>query len=138
MWLELIADGIHVHPEMVAATMRRYPDRVVLVTDAMAAAGCEDGTYFLGDEEVTVVGGVARLAQGGNLAGSTLTLGMAMRLAIESGIPWQQAVRAATILPATYLGVAGAGQLAPGSWADAVAFDGRWRVQGVLRHGTWV
>ena len=138
VWLEIIADGVHVHPAMIASTMRRFPGRVVLVTDAMGAAGCGDGNYRLGDLEVIVDGGVARLAHGGNLAGSTITLVDAVRLVINAGIPWQQALRAATVLPAQYIGIPDVGTLAPGTWADAVAFDPLWRVQGVLRHGVWV
>lgn len=137
VWLELIADGTHVHTAMIAATMRQFPDRAVLITDAMAAAGSGDGNYRLGELEVIVDGGIAR-THDGKLAGSTLTLADAVRLVIKAGIPWQQALRAATALPAQYVGIADVGTLAPGTWADVVAFDPLWRVQGVLRHGAWI
>lgn len=138
VWLELVADGVHVHPELLAATMRCAPGRVVLVTDAMAAAGCADGDYPLGDLAVEVRGGVARLAGQDTIAGSTLTLDAAVRLVVAAGIDWRDALRAATILPAWYLGLDAVGELRPGAWADAVVLDAAWGVRGVLRHGSWV
>ena len=69
--LELIADGLHVHPIVIAALFRMAPGRIALITDAMAAAGVGDGVYQLGSLEVRVRDGAARLASG-SLAGSTL------------------------------------------------------------------
>ena len=72
--LELIADNVHVHPALVGWVLRSAgAGRTALITDAIAAAGQHDGDYRLGGLEVTVQGGVARLAHGGSLAGSTLT-----------------------------------------------------------------
>ena len=138
VWLELIADGVHVHPELLAATFRAAPGRVVLVTDAMAAAGCSDGDYTLGDLAVEVRGGVARLAGQDTIAGSTLTLDAAVRLVIGAGVPWREALRAATVHPARYLGLRDVGDLRPGGRADAVVLDDAWGVRGVLRGGAWV
>lgn len=138
VWLELVADGVHVHPDLLAATFRAAPGRVVLVTDAMAAAGCADGDYSLGDLAVEVRGGVARLAGQETIAGSTLTLDAAVRLVIAAGVDWRDALRAATVAPAAYLGLADVGELRPGAWADAVVLDGAWEVRGVLRHGEWL
>ncbi|MGB3953851.1 MAG: amidohydrolase family protein, partial [Brooklawnia sp.] len=136
VWLELIADGVHVHLDLVAEVMKRWPDRVVLVTDAMAAAGQPDGDYQLGELIVRVEQGVARLAGADTIAGSTLTLSAAVRNVIGVGVGWQQALRAATSLPARYLGLE-AGELLPGRSADLVVWDADWRPVRILRRGAW-
>lgn len=100
--VELIFDGIHVSPALAAYMMRLLPNRVVLITDAMAAAGAPDGDYQLGALPVEVSDRVARLTGLDTIAGSTLTLDRAVRNAVAYGIPLAQAVRSATILPAEY------------------------------------
>lgn len=135
IWLELIADGVHVHPVVVAWVLAAHPGRVVLVTDAMAAAGCADGDYVLGDLPVEVRGGVARVAGTDTIAGSTLVLADAVRNVIGWGVDWVDAVRAATLNPARYLGLTGVGELLPGARADAVALASDWSVSHVLRGG---
>src|SRR5699024_2093452 len=77
--LELINDGVHVHPDVVRLAFAGAEGRIALITDAMAATGCDDGRYLLGSLEVEVRDGVARLAGGGSIAGSTLTLDVALR-----------------------------------------------------------
>jgi len=89
---EVIADGVHLHDTMVRLAARALgPGRLVLVTDAMAAAGMPDGSYRLGPMPVTVAGGVARLAGGtgaaGVLAGSTATMAGIVRHAVAAGLP---------------------------------------------------
>lgn len=105
--VELIADGVHVHPDVLDLLARSARSAVVLVTDAMAAAGSGDGRYLLGALEVDVVDGVARLAGGGSIAGSTLTLERAVRTAVSSGIPVGRALGAATYEPSRVLGLPG-------------------------------
>lgn len=138
VWLEVVLDGVHVEASLVAFLVRQFPDRVVFVTDAMAAAGSGDGDYVLGDLPVEVRGGVARVAGTTTIAGSTLTLDAAVRNAVAAGVPWQDAVRAATVLPARYLGLDGVGVLAAGAWADAVVLDEGLAVRRVLHRGRWV
>ena len=138
VWLELICDGVHLDPALAAYVIGRHPGRVVLVTDAMAAAGCADGSYTLGDLPVDVVGGVARIAGTDTIAGSTLTQDAALRLAVAAGVPWADAVPLLTLHPARYLALEGVGALVPGAWADAVALDSRLHPRAVLRHGTWI
>jgi N-acetylglucosamine-6-phosphate deacetylase len=123
--LEIINDGIHVHPEVVRMTFAAAPGRVAMITDAMAAAGSTDGDYILGSLAVTVRDGVARLADGGSIAGSTLTLDDALRRAVlEVGVSVEDAVRALTETPATAVGRGhDLGRLAPGFAADAVLLD---------------
>ena len=120
--LEIISDGVHVHPDVVRLAFSGAPGRVALVTDAMAAAGSADGHYVLGSLEVVVDRGVARLVDGGSIAGSTLTQDEALRRAVvESGIPFDEAIGALTVTPAAAIGrSADLGRLDPGFAADAV------------------
>lgn len=138
--VELVADGVHLHPAALrlAATMK--PHDFVLVTDAMAAAGAADGDYRLGPLEVEVRDGVARLADSGAIAGSTLTMDEAVRHTVRIvGIPLNQAVRAATSRPAAMLGLSGSvGSLRIGLAADLLVLDSQLRVQRVMRRGAWV
>lgn len=123
--LEIINDGIHVHPDVVRLAFAGAPGRIALVTDAMAATGSADGRYRLGSREVVVEGGVARLQHGGALAGSTLTQDEALRRAVQDlGIPLETAVAAVTETPAAAIGRArDLGRLDPGYAADAVLLD---------------
>lgn len=119
--LELIVDGVHVHPSVVACAMRAAPGRVAFVSDAMAAAGAPDGVYRLGDLDVTVRDGIASHGADGALAGSTLTLDRALAKAVAAGIPLTDAVDALTSTPAGVLGLQGRiGTLTPGAAADLV------------------
>ena len=120
--LEVINDGVHVHPDVVRLAFAGAHGRVALITDAMAAAGSDDGTYLLGSLEVVVQDGIARLLEGGSIAGSTLTQDVALRRAVvESGIALDEAVGALTVAPAAAIGRAGdLGRLDPGYAADAV------------------
>ena len=135
--LELINDGVHVHPEVVKLAFAGAPGRVTLITDAMAAAGWSDGSYLLGSLEVVVEAGVARLAQGGSIAGSTLTQDEALRRAVvDSGIPLEHAVAALTSVPAAAIGrERDLGLLEPGFAADAVLLGEALDVQAVWSAG---
>ncbi|GAA4143604.1 N-acetylglucosamine-6-phosphate deacetylase [Leifsonia shinshuensis] len=135
--VEVINDGIHVHPEVVRIAFASAPGRVALITDAMAAAGEADGDYLLGALRVEVRDGVARLADGGSIAGSTLTQDDALRRAVQQvGVTVEEAVRALTETPAAAIGRAGdLGRLAPGYAADAVLLDDDFRVLRVWAAG---
>ena len=135
--LEIINDGVHVHPDVVKLAFAGAPGRVALVTDAMAATGSADGRYLLGSLEVIVAGGVARLAEGGSIAGSTLTHDDALRRAvIDSGIPLEAAVGALTVTPAAAIGRAqDLGRLDAGFAADVVLLDDELRVTAVWGAG---
>jgi N-acetylgalactosamine-6-phosphate deacetylase len=100
-------------------------DRVVLITDAMQAAGMPDGRYTLCGEEVTMQNGVVRTGSGG-LAGSTLSLDAAVRNMVEyAGVTAEDAIHMASLHPARLLGVDGQlGSLAPGKRANIIALDG--------------
>ena len=137
-YVELICDGVHVHPAMIGLAAAAKPHRTVLVTDAMAAAAAADGSYRLGRLEVEVRDGVARLSGGGAIAGSTATMATSVRLAVGAGLTLEDAVRAATATPATLHGLARVGALRPGAYADLVVLDDDLRVSRVMHRGTWV
>jgi len=113
------------------------PARVALVTDAMAAAGADDGEYRLGSLALTVTGGIARLAESDTIAGSTLTLDAALRRAVtESGVGLADAVTALTETPARAIGRAGdLGRIEPGFAADLVLLDATLTVHTVIAAG---
>jgi N-acetylglucosamine-6-phosphate deacetylase len=135
--LEIINDGVHVHPDVVRLAFSGAPGRVALVTDAMAAAGAADGEYQLGSLSVIVADGVARLLEGGSIAGSTLTQDAALRHAvIESGIPLDEAIGALTVTPAAAIGRSGdLGRLDRGFAADAVLLSPDLTVEAVWGAG---
>jgi N-acetylglucosamine-6-phosphate deacetylase len=136
-YLELVADGVHVHPAVLALAWRS--GRTALVTDAMAATGAADGEYHLGALSVAVRDGVARLASSGAIAGSTATLAASLRLATsEAGVPLPEALAAVTATPAAMLGLTGVGRLEPGAWADLVELSDDLEVDRVMRRGAWV
>ena len=123
--VEIIADGVHLAPTTVRlAVAAKGVDGVVLVTDSMAATGCEDGEYQLGPVQVIVRGGQARLVAG-NLAGSTLT----MERAVVNAAQWTPAGlhgawQMASLNPARQLGIDDrVGRIAPGYDADLTALD---------------
>ncbi|GJF09326.1 N-acetylglucosamine-6-phosphate deacetylase [Mycolicibacterium cyprinidarum] len=141
--VELITDGVHVAPPLYRHVCTSVgPDRVSLVTDAMAAAGMSDGDYRLGALAVNVVKGRARIAGTDTIAGSTATMDKLFRFAVtHSGLPAGEAllpaVRQSSINPARALGLPRAGLVA-GADGDLVVLDADLAVTGVLHRGAWV
>lgn len=138
MVVEVIADGVHLDARTVAHVFSiAAEDHVVLVTDAMAAAGMADGRYRLGALDVTVEAGVATLTEGGAIAGGTAHLVEVLRLAVlEAGVELVAAVRAASTVPARVLGLEDEiGSLAAGRRADVLMVDRALRPVTVLRGG---
>ncbi|MBC7092531.1 N-acetylglucosamine-6-phosphate deacetylase [Candidatus Bipolaricaulota bacterium] len=136
-WVELIVDGVHLHPATVRLMAKAKGfDRICLVTDAIGAAGLPDGDYALAGLPVHVHDGVARLADG-TLAGSTLTMDRAVRNFMEfTGCSLPEAVRCATLNPARLLGIADRkGSLGVGKDADIVVFDAGLTVHYTIRGG---
>jgi N-acetylglucosamine-6-phosphate deacetylase len=139
--IELILDGVHVHPSVASALMRMAPGRVALVTDAVPAAGAPGGTCRLGSLEVEARGDRAVLAGTDTLAGSLLTQDRALALAVEHlGVDLVDAVGALTAVPADALGRPDLGRVREGCRADLVVFDAAWVPtlvvgEGVVLHG---
>ena len=138
MVVEVIADGVHLDARTVAHVFAlAAEDHVVLVTDAMAAAGMADGRYRLGALDVTVAEGVATLTEGGAIAGGTAHLVEVLRHAVlEAGVELVAAVRAASTVPTRVLGLEDEiGSLAAGRRADVLMVDRALRPVTVLRGG---
>lgn len=136
---EVIADGIHVHPAAISilAQLKQHNDQLVLITDAMSAAGLDDGEYKIGDLPVIVKHGEARLKDGGALAGSTLTMIRGFRYLVqEVGLSLNAASRAASLTPARLLGIDHrTGSLAQGKQADIVLLNAELDIEGVWVKG---
>jgi N-acetylglucosamine-6-phosphate deacetylase len=135
----MVADGRHVHPEMVRLAFERLgPDRMYLVTDAMAAAGMGEGEYELAGRTVSMKDGIPRL-EDGTLAGSVLTMDEAIRNALEfTGCSLPEAVRMATATPAALTRAKRKGRIAPGCDADVVALTPDLEVEAVWVDGALV
>ena len=138
-YVELIADGIHVHRALWPLITRLKPaDRLLLVSDAISLAGTGDGRGEVGGLAVEVVGGRVTLAGTTTLAGSVLTLDVAVRNLVASGVSLPAAVAAASRNPLAMLGIADRGRIAAGQRADLVELDGDLGVRRVMRAGRWV
>ncbi|WP_329178132.1 N-acetylglucosamine-6-phosphate deacetylase [Streptomyces sp. NBC_01477] len=139
--VELINDGTHLHPSVLELAFGTAgAGRVAFITDAMDAAGFGDGLYDLGPLKVEVREGVARLVEGGSIAGSTLTMDTAFKRAVTlDGLSLPDTVRAISTNPARLIGLADhVGTIEPGKDADLVVLDEAYDVVGVMRKGEWI
>jgi N-acetylglucosamine-6-phosphate deacetylase len=138
VYVELIADGEHVHSAIWPLITRTKPtDRLMLVSDAIPLAGMGDGRARVGGLEVEVVGRRVTLVGTTTLAGSVIALDTAVRNLVESGVALPMAVAAASRNPLAMLGVSDRGRIAVGQRADLVELDEDLRVRRVMRGGTW-
>ena len=128
--VQLIADGVHLAPETILVARRAAQGRLVLVSDAIAAAGLGDGSFQLGTVAVEVAHGVSRLADG-RLAGAVRPLAWGLRMLVELGVPIVEAVAAVTSTPARLLGRDDVGVLRVGAAADLVVLDDAFAVDSV-------
>jgi N-acetylglucosamine-6-phosphate deacetylase len=141
--VEVIADGVHVDAALYRhVTTSAGAGRVSLVTDAMAAAGMDDGAYRIGPLAVDVTDGVAHLAGTDTIAGSTATMDTLFRFAVtHSRLPRDEAMRLAvlqsSVNPARALGLPSP-VLQPGAGADLVVLDANLEVHAVLCDGGWI
>lgn len=136
---DIIADGLHVRPEVVKLFVRaKGPDRAVLITDGISATGMPDGTYHLGSYQVTVCDG--RCESYGKLAGSVLTMDRALQNVMRfAGVSFQDSIRMATLTPARVLGIEmRKGALRAGADADIVVFSPAGEVQQTIVGGVIV
>ncbi len=132
--VQAIVDGIHLDPDIVRLLWKVAAGRVALVTDAVAAAGQGDGAYRLGAVDIDVLDGVARRGDG-VLAGSALTMIEAVRNLVETGVPVERALAAASSVPAGVLRLDDAGRLRVGGRGDVVVLDDALEIQRVLVGG---
>ena len=132
--VQAIVDGVHLDGDVVRLLWSLAAGRFALVTDATAAAGLGDGAYALGSVDLTVNNGIVRRGDG-VLAGSTLTMIQAVRNLVALGVTLEQAVEAASSVPAGVLGIRELGRLGPGSRADVVVLDDNLEIERVLVGG---
>jgi N-acetylglucosamine-6-phosphate deacetylase len=137
VFVTAIVDNVHLAAETVKLILASAGDRLVLITDAIEAAGLGDGTYRLGDRTVHVSGMEARLADG-TLAGSVLTMDQAVRNLIGHGARLETALGAASRVPARLIRRPDLGELRPGGCADIVVLDDSMRVRRTLVEGVEV
>ena len=121
---ELICDGQHIHPAVLRTAFQALGDRALIVSDSMRANGMPEGAAFdLGGQMVTVSGGKATLADG-TIAGSVSNLHQEVKNLVSWGVPFEQAAKAASLVPARAIGLDGEiGSIAPGKAADLVVLD---------------
>lgn len=131
--VELISDGIHVHPAMVRNTFRMFgAERIVLISDSLMAAGMEDGVYQMGGMEVTLKNKKVTLADG-TIAGSAMNLFDGMKQAMAFGVSEEDAILAATYNPAKSIGMEHlVGVLAPGRYADILLVNDDYEIQKII------
>ncbi len=123
--VELICDGVHIHPAVIRASFDMFGhDRVIMISDSMRATGLSDGEYTLGGQEVFVRGNKATLADG-TIAGSVTNLMDCVRMAVQKmDIPLETAVYAASANPAKRIGIYDScGSLSVGKRADFLLLD---------------
>jgi N-acetylglucosamine-6-phosphate deacetylase len=134
---ELIADGVHVDEVAMKILLQaKRASGVILISDGISATGMPDGKYMLGDQEVVVIGGICRTAEGA-LAGSTLTLDRSLRNVVRLGVPLADAVQMLTRNPATSLGIEfKKGVLRTGADADIVLLNDALEITQVWARGT--
>ncbi len=138
-YVELIADGHHVDPALWPLIRRTKPtDRLLLVSDALQAAGTGDGRTMFGGLEVEIRAERATLVAGGALAGSVIALDTAVRNLVREGAELPAAVAAASANPADLLGLHDRGRLEIGRRADLVELDDALHVRRVARDGAWL
>ena len=135
-WLELIADGHHVHPAAMQLCYQCAADRTLLITDAMRAAGMPDGNYEICGYDVEMRAGVVRTASG-SLAGSTLSLDAAVRNIVRlTDCAAQDAIHMASRQPARMLGIDDRlGSITPGKQANLIALNGDLFVEHIWLNG---
>lgn len=133
--VELICDGIHIHPAVVRATFAMFGDRVCIISDAMKACGLADGEYELGKQAVFVRNGCAFLANG-TIAASTTNVAECVRRTVKFGVPIETVLKAATINPARAIGEEGRiGSIEPGAEADILIMDKELNPQTIILGG---
>ena len=133
--VELICDGLHIHPAAIRLAHKLYGDKLVLVSDSLRCAGMPDGDYELGGQPITLSGGVARLTGTDTLAGSAISMLDALRNVVEFGLPLTDAVYAASTAPALAVGLTDTGALQVGKCADLLVLDRDLKLDAVFVNG---
>lgn len=121
--VELICDGIHIHPAVIRLVHKLYGDKLNLISDSLRCAGMPDGDYVLGGQPITMKGGKATLTGTDTLAGSSISMLDAVRNVVKFGLPLADAVYAGTTAPADAAGLTDTGRIQAGKCADLLVLD---------------
>ena len=121
--VELICDGLHIHPAVIRLVHKLYGDKLNLISDSLRCAGMPDGDYELGGQPITMKDGKATLTGTDTLAGSSISMLDAVRNVVDFGLPLSDAVYAASTAPAEAAGLTDVGSITVGKRADLVVLD---------------
>lgn len=132
--VELICDGLHIHPAVIRATARLFGDKLNLISDSLRCAGMPDGDYELGGQPIVLKEGKATLLDG-ILAGSCISLLDAVRNNVRFGLPLAEMCYAASTAPAQAVGLTDIGELRPGKCADLLVLDQKLNLKAVFVDG---
>jgi len=133
--VELICDGLHIHPAVIRLVHRLYGDKLNLISDSLRCAGMPDGDYMLGGQPITMSGGKATLTGSDTLAGSSISMLDALRNVVAFGLPLEDAVYAASTAPAMAAGLADTGEIKCGKRADLLLLDEKLELRAVFVGG---
>ena len=133
--VELICDGLHIHPAVIRLVHNLYGDRLNLISDSLRCAGMPDGDYELGGQSITVKNGKACLTGTDTLAGSSISMLDAVRNVVRFGLPLADAVYAASTAPALAVGLKDVGSIACGKAADLLVLDHHLQLKAVYVDG---
>ena len=133
--VELITDGLHIHPSVIRLTHKLFGEKLVLISDSLRCAGMPDGDYTLGGQPITMKNGRATLTGTDTLAGSSIHLMDGLRRSVSFGVPLEAAVYAATEAPAKTIRRSDIGRLAVGCCADLVLLDSQLNLKAVFIDG---
>jgi len=133
--VELICDGLHIHPAVIRLVYRLYGDKLNLISDSLRCAGMPDGDYMLGGQPITVKNGKATLSGTDTLAGSSISMIDALRNVVRFGLPLADAVYAASTAPAQAVGLKDVGAIQAGRRADLLLLDRHLKIQAVFVDG---
>lgn len=133
--VELICDGMHLHPAVIRLAHKLYGDKINLISDSLRCAGMPDGNYELGGQPITMKNGKATLTGTDTLAGSSISMIDALRNAVAFGLPLEDAVYAASTAPALATGLSDIGSLEVGKCADFLVLDKDLKLKAVFVDG---
>ncbi len=132
--VELICDGLHIHPAVIRLVHKLYGDKLNLISDSLRCAGMPDGDYELGGQPIVVKNGKATLLDG-TLAGSSISMLDALRNVVSFGLPLTDAVYAASTAPALAAGLNDVGSIQVGKCADLLLLDSELNLKAVFVDG---
>ena len=133
--VELICDGLHIHPAVIRATYKMFGDKLNLISDSLRCAGMPDGDYELGGQPITMKNGKATLTGTDTLAGSSISMLDALRNVVKFGLPLEAAVDAASTAPAQAAGLSDIGAIEAGRAADLLVLDKDLNLKAVFING---